>query len=113
MQEAIRTRSVSCLFRRMRNENNRGSRLAYRHNPPNRSPGNTGVVRGVLGISATEVILHGAQIGALVGQVVAARMAQVVGPDPAELRLGWALLPPGLRPPYFLCPFSNAILISY
>ena len=50
-------------------------------------PGNTGVVRGVLGISVTEVVLHAAQISALVGKVIAAGMAEHVGPDPAGLRL--------------------------
>jgi hypothetical protein len=33
-----------------------------------------------------EVIVHGAQICALVGQVVAATVAQHVRPDPAKLR---------------------------
>src|SRR5262245_18988115 len=34
-----------------------------------------------------EVVLHGAQIGALIGKVVAARVPEHVRPDPAELRL--------------------------
>ena len=38
-------------------------------------------------VSVTEVILHRAQVGALIGKVVAARMAQHVRPDAAELRL--------------------------
>ena len=50
-------------------------------------PDNTGVVRGVLGISVTEVVLHALQIDALVGKVIAAGMAEHVGPDSAELRL--------------------------
>ena len=45
-------------------------------------PDNTGVVRGVLGISVTAL-----QIDALVGKVIAAGMAEHVGPDSAELRL--------------------------
>jgi hypothetical protein len=49
-------------------------------------PGNRGVMSGVLGISVTQVVLHGAQVGALIGQVVAARMAQHVRPDATELR---------------------------
>ena len=48
-------------------------------------PGNTGVVCRVLGISVTEVVLHRAQVGALVGQVVAAGVAEHVRPDPPEL----------------------------
>jgi len=48
-------------------------------------PGNTSVMSGVLGISVTEVVLHGAQVGALVGQVVAAGVAQHVRPDAPEL----------------------------
>jgi len=34
------------------------------------APGNAGVRGGMLGVSMTEVILHGAQIGTLVGQIV-------------------------------------------
>ena len=47
--------------------------------------GNAGVIGRVLGISVAEVVLHGAQIGALVGQVVAAGVAQHVRPDAPEL----------------------------
>src|SRR6478672_12088166 len=39
----------------------------------NPMPGNPSVMGGELGITVPEVILHGAQVGALVGQVVAAR----------------------------------------
>jgi cell division ATPase FtsA len=49
-------------------------------------PGNTGVMSGVLGISVTEVILHRPQIGALIGQIVAAEVAEHVRPDAPELR---------------------------
>jgi hypothetical protein len=48
-------------------------------------PGNTGVMNGVLGISVTKVILHRPQISALVGQVVAAGVAEHVRPDAPEL----------------------------
>jgi hypothetical protein len=48
-------------------------------------PGNTGVTSGVLGISVTEVVPHGAQVGALIGQVVAAGAAEHVRPDAPEL----------------------------
>jgi hypothetical protein len=48
--------------------------------------GNARVVRRVLWIAMPEVIVHGAQICALVGQVVAATVAQHVRPDPAKLR---------------------------
>ncbi len=51
----------------------------------NPMPGDPSVMGGVLGITVPEVVLHGAQIGALVGQVVAARMAQHVRPDATEL----------------------------
>jgi hypothetical protein len=40
---------------------------------------------GVLGIAVAKVILHRAQIRTLVGQVVAAGMAQHVRPDVPEL----------------------------
>src|SRR5262245_10061738 len=50
------------------------------------APRNAGVMGRVLGISVAEVILHGAQIRALVGEIIAAGMAQHVGPDAAELR---------------------------
>ena len=50
-------------------------------------PGNTGVMGGMLGIAVAEVVLHGSEVGALVGKVIAAGMAEHVGPDPAELRL--------------------------
>ena len=48
-------------------------------------PGNTGVMSGVLGISVTEVVLHRPQISALIGQVLAAGVAQHVRPDAPEL----------------------------
>ena len=50
-------------------------------------PGNAGVMSGVLGISVTEVVLHGAQVGALVGKVVTAAVPEHVGPNAGELRL--------------------------
>jgi len=37
----------------------------------------------VLGIAVAEVILHGAQIGAVVGEIVLARVAEHVRPDAA------------------------------
>ena len=40
--------------------------------------GNARVVHGVARITMAEVILHGAQIGALVGEIVAARVPQRV-----------------------------------
>src|SRR5262245_26888605 len=49
--------------------------------------GHAGIVRRVLGVPVAEIVLHGPQIGALVCQVVTARMPQHVGPYPAELRL--------------------------
>ena len=49
-------------------------------------PSDARIVRRVLWIAVPEVILHGAQIRALVGQVVAATVAQHVRPDPAKLR---------------------------
>jgi len=49
-------------------------------------PGNPGVVGCVLGIAVAEVVLHSPQIGALVGQVVAAGVAEHVRPDAPELR---------------------------
>jgi hypothetical protein len=50
-------------------------------------PGNAGIVRRVLGIPVAEVIQHGPEIGALISQVVAAGVAQHVGPSPAKLCL--------------------------
>ena len=47
-------------------------------------PGNPGVMGGVLGIAVTEVVLHGAQVGALVDQM-AAGVPEHVGPDATEL----------------------------
>ena len=38
----------------------------------------------VLGVAVPEVVLDGAQVGALIGQVVAAGMAEHVRPDPAD-----------------------------
>ena len=40
---------------------------------------------GVLGIAVAKVILHRTQIGALIGQVVAAGVAEHVRPDATEL----------------------------
>ena len=48
-------------------------------------PGNPGVIGRVLGIAVTQVVLHCAQVGALIGQVVAAGMAEHVRPDAPEL----------------------------
>jgi hypothetical protein len=48
-------------------------------------PGNAGVMGRVLWIAVAEIVLHSAQIRALVGQVVAAGMAQHVRPDAPEL----------------------------
>ena len=45
----------------------------------------TCVVRRMLRIAVPEVVLHGAQIGAPIGQVVAATVAQHVRPDPAKV----------------------------
>ena len=50
-------------------------------------PGNPGVMGGMLWIAMAQVVLHGAQIGALVGQVVATGMAEHMWRDPVELRL--------------------------
>ena len=47
-------------------------------------PGNPGVMGGVLGISVAEVFLHRPQISALIGQVVAAGVAEHVRPDPGD-----------------------------
>ena len=51
------------------------------------TPSDPGVMGRVLGIAVAEVVLHGPEVRAPVGQVVAAGMAQHVRPDPAELRL--------------------------
>ena len=48
-------------------------------------PCNPRVMCGVLGITMAEVVLHGAEIGAPVGEIVAARVTEHVRPDPAEL----------------------------
>ena len=48
-------------------------------------PGNTGAMGGVLGISVAGVIQHRPQISALIGQVVAAGVAEHVRPDATEL----------------------------
>jgi hypothetical protein len=48
-------------------------------------PGNTGQMSGLLGISVTEVVLRGCEVGALVGEVVAAAVAR--GPGATEPRL--------------------------
>jgi hypothetical protein len=83
-------RVVSRAFARWCSDLPRGPALAwpagYRHNPSNWLPGDARVVRRVLWISVPEVILHGAQIGAPVGQVVAAAVPQHVRPDPAKPR---------------------------
>ena len=60
------------------------------HLPPSTlepMPANTGVVGGVLGITMPEVVVHGAQIGALVGKAIATRVAQHVRPEVTEHRL--------------------------
>jgi hypothetical protein len=54
---------------------------------PRTVPANTGVMGGVLRIAVAEVVLHGAEIRALVGEVVAAGVAEHVGPNPTELGL--------------------------
>src|SRR5262245_30388441 len=51
------------------------------------APGDPGVVGGMFGIAMAEVILHGPEVGALIGKVIAAGMPKHVRPDPAELRL--------------------------
>ena len=51
-------------------------------------PGNTGVMSGVLGIPVAQIVLRGPQVGALVGKVIAAGMAQHVRvnvPEPGLL----------------------------
>jgi hypothetical protein len=51
--------------------------------PPQRlkpRAGEAGVLGGVLGISVAEVVLHGAQVSALVGEVVAAGVPAPMGP---------------------------------
>ena len=48
-------------------------------------PSNSGVMGRVLRISVTEIVLHGAQISALIGKVVAAGVPEHVGPDAPEL----------------------------
>ena len=50
-------------------------------------PRHPGAVRGVFGVAVPKVVLHGAQIGAFVGEVVATGVAEHVRPDAAELRL--------------------------
>src|SRR5262245_1055664 len=62
----------------------RGSRRSLGRRPT--VPGDARVVLCVLWISMPEVILHRAQIGALVSEAVAATVAQHVRPDPAKLR---------------------------
>ncbi|MFZ0851751.1 MAG: hypothetical protein WAO08_21405, partial [Hyphomicrobiaceae bacterium] len=47
--------------------------------------GNAGVVGRVLGVAVAEVILYRPQISALIGQVVAAGVAEHVRPDAFEL----------------------------
>src|SRR5262245_57889985 len=48
-------------------------------------PGNAGVMGCVLGIAVAEVVLHGAQVRAFVGERVATGTAQHMRPDFAEL----------------------------
>ncbi|MFZ0854361.1 MAG: hypothetical protein WAO08_34830 [Hyphomicrobiaceae bacterium] len=48
--------------------------------------GNAGVMGRALGISVAEIVLHGAEIGPLVGKVIAAAAAEHVRPDAPELR---------------------------
>jgi hypothetical protein len=43
---------------------------------------NAGIMGGVLGIAVSEVVLHGPEISALIGQVVAALVAKHVWPNP-------------------------------
>jgi hypothetical protein len=50
-------------------------------------PGNTGVVGDVLGTTVPEVVLPGAQAGALVGKAIATRVAQHVRAEVTEHRL--------------------------
>ena len=66
-----------------RSDDRLGSRLLPQAFEP--MPGNPGVMGGVLGIAVTQVVLHCAQVGALIGQVVAAGMAEHVRPDAPEL----------------------------
>ena len=49
-------------------------------------PGNAAVMGCVLGIAVAQIVLHGPQVRALVGQIVAAGVAEHVRPDPPELR---------------------------
>ena len=72
--------------RRTRNRNCRHrSRLAvlapYFQSPSNRRPADARIVDGVARIAVAEVVLHGPQIGAAVGEIVAAGMAQGVRVD--------------------------------
>jgi hypothetical protein len=84
---------VACVvtFRRRRSEDglarHPGARLAGELPPQPLKPvaSDARVVRGVLWIAVPEVILHGAQIGAPVGQVVAAAVAKHVRPHPPQL----------------------------
>ena len=48
--------------------------------------GNAGVMGRALGISVAEIVLHGAEIGPLVGEVIAAAVAEHARPDAPELR---------------------------
>jgi hypothetical protein len=43
-------------------------------------PGNAGVMRRMLGIAVVEVVLHRTQIGALVGEIIAAAVAEHLRP---------------------------------
>src|SRR5262245_41999096 len=53
--------------------------------PLDTAHGNAGVLGRVLGISVPEVVLHRAQIRALVGKIIAAAVSEHVGPDSTEL----------------------------
>ena len=50
-------------------------------------PSNAGVMGSMLGITVPEIVLHRAQIRAMVRKIIAAGMAQHMRPDAAELRL--------------------------
>jgi len=58
----------------------------YPQSPSKRCPA-TRVQCAVCLVAVSEVVLHGSQIRALVGEVVAAGLAEHVGPDPSKLPL--------------------------
>jgi len=70
-------------------ESQQGSTLERRPllspQPLEPASGDPGVMGCVLVISLPEVVLHGSQIGALVGEIIAAGMPQHVRPDAARL----------------------------